>query len=149
MDRSTNPATLEDWVAALADAAEANLEKIDPAIRKDYISKEAWEKIKKRNDLQKSGDPDKEVSKLSKEIKKEAYNSRKQKKLEEFNENPKDKNKKDLWTAIKNLRSKYTPKYIQMRNRHGRLVPLNKRAETIAEYLKQDHWHNPVEQGKM
>ena len=35
-----------------------------------------------------------------------------------------------------------------MRNRQGRLVPLNKRAETIAEYLEQDHWHNPVEQGK-
>ena len=34
-----------------------------------------------------------------------------------------------------------------MRNREGRLVPLNKRAETIAEYLEQDHWFNPEEAG--
>ena len=85
---------------------------------------------------------------LSKEIKKDAFASRKQKKMKEFNENLKDKNKKDLCKAVKYLRSKYTPKYIRLRNRQGELVPLNKRAETIAEYLEQDHWFNPVKPGE-
>ena len=147
-DMSRNPATLEEWGEILTASAEGTLDAVDPEIKKDYITKETWDKIQKRNDLQKAGDPNREVNKLSKEIKKEAFQSRKQKKLEEFNENPKDKNKKDLWKAVKNLRAKYTPKYIQMRNRAGMLVPLNKRAETIAEYLEKDHWSNPVEAGR-
>ena len=89
-DQANTPATLEDWVEVLAFAAEGTLEKIEPEIKKDYISKETWEKIKIRNDLQKAGDPEKDVAKLSREIKKEAFHSRKQEKLEEFNENPKD-----------------------------------------------------------
>ena len=88
-DQAAAPATLEDWVEVLQAAAEGTLEKIDPEIKKDYISKETWEKIKKRNDLQKSGDPDKEVSKLSREIKKEAYNSRKQKNWRNLTKTPK------------------------------------------------------------
>ena len=34
-----------------------------------------------------------------------------------------------------------------MRNKEGRLVPLEKRAEAIADYLEQEHWQNPVEEG--
>ena len=144
---NSRPISLQEWTTILANCAESNLEKINPEIRKDYISRSTWSKIERRNALQKEGDPNKEVTKLNKEIKKDAFQDRKQKKLEEFNENPNDKNKKDLWRAVKNLRSKYTPKYIQMRNREGKLVPLNKRAETIAEYLEKEHWNNPPSEG--
>jgi hypothetical protein len=89
------PISLEEWVQMLALAAEANLEKISPELRKDYISKATWTKIEHRNALQKQGDKDKDVAKLTKEIKKEAFQDRKQNKLEEFNENPKDKTKKN------------------------------------------------------
>ena len=85
------PMTLEEWVQTLALTAEANLEKISPDMRKDYISKSTWEKIEHRNALQKEGDKEKKVATLNKEIKKQAFQDRKQKKLEEFNENPKDK----------------------------------------------------------
>ena len=68
--------------------------------------------------------------------------------LEEFNENPADKNKKDLWKAVKKLRAKFTPRYIQMKNKERRLVPLNKRAEGIADYLEKEHWSNPTRDGQ-
>ena len=120
---------------------------MDPTIRKDYISSDTWDKIKERNEEQEKGDPEKKVIALNKEIKKMAFNNRKNQKLEEFNENPEDKNKKHLWKAVKNLKGKFTPKYIQMRNKEGRLVPLNKRAEAIADYLEKEHWYNPPEPG--
>ena len=42
-----NLPTLDEWVKTLEEAAEANLEKIHPEMRKDYISKETWENIQK------------------------------------------------------------------------------------------------------
>jgi hypothetical protein len=48
---------------------------------------------------------------------------------------------------VKNLKGKFTPKYIQLRNKEGRLVRLEKRADAIADYLEQEHWQNPVEEG--
>ena len=63
--------------------------------------------------------------------------------LEEFNENPRDANKKELWKAVKNLKGKFTPKYIQMKCRNGQLVSLKQRSEAIADYLEKEHWNNP------
>jgi hypothetical protein len=48
---------------------------------------------------------------------------------------------------VKNLKGKFTPKHIQLRNKEGRLVRLEKRADAIADYLEQEHWQNPVEEG--
>jgi len=53
-----------------------------------------------------------------------------------------------LWKAIKTLKGKFTPRYIQMKNRKGTLVPLKHRAEAIADYLENSHWSNPTEDGK-
>lgn len=71
-----------------------------------------------------------------------ALNNRKNQKLEEFKENPGDKNKKHLWKAVKNIEGRFTSKFVQVRNKEGRLVQLNK--ETIADYLEEEHWHNPT-----
>jgi hypothetical protein len=68
-------------------------------------------------------------------------------KLEEFSENPADKHKKGLWKAVKNLKGKFTPRFIQMQDREGRLVSLKERAETIADYLEKEHWTNTAENG--
>ena len=40
------------------------------------------------------------------------------------------------------------PKFIQMRNRNGMLVPLRKRAEAVADYLEQQHWRNNPAEGE-
>ena len=68
--------------------------------------------------------------------------------MDQFRENPEDKHKKHLWKAIKEMKSKFTPRYIQMKNRKGTLVPLKKRAEAIADYLENNHWSNPTENGE-
>ena len=45
------------------------------------------------------------------------------------------------------MKSKFTPRYIQMKNRKGTLVPLKRRAEAIADYLEHSHWSNPTADG--
>ena len=45
---------------------------------------------------------------------------------DDIEEGKDDKDKKDLWKAIKTLKGKFTPRYIQMKNRKGTLVPLKK-----------------------
>lgn len=66
----------------------------------------------------------------------------------QFRENSLDPNKKHFWKAVKNLKSKSTPKFTQMRSRTGMLPPLVKRAETIADYLEKEHWENRPADGK-
>jgi hypothetical protein len=87
-----NPApTLQLWIRNINIAAESHLSKVSDEKRQDYISQETWKLIQARNQKQKEGDLNKEVNKLNKEIKKRTFKDRKQKKLEEFNENPGDK----------------------------------------------------------
>ena len=45
-----------------------------------------------------------------------------------------------MWKSVKQLKQKFTPQYVSMKNRHGHRVSLMQRAEAIAEYLEQDHW---------
>ena len=86
--------------------------------------------------------------KLQAEIKKAIRKDKHTHVVEQFRENPEDKHKKHLWKAIKAMKSKFTPRYIQMKNRKGTLVPLKKRAEAIADYLENSHWSNPTENGE-
>ena len=53
-----------------------------------------------------------------------------------------DTNKKHMWKAVKDLKKKFVPQYVTMKNKAGVHVPLIKRAESIAEYLKTEHWTN-------
>ena len=87
------------------------------------------------------------LKQLQSDIKKAAKKDKKTHILEQFRENKEDKHKKHLWKAIKAMKSKFTPRYIQMRNRKGTLVPLKKRAEAIADYLENSHWSNPTADG--
>ena len=89
-----------------------------------------------------------EHKKLQAEIKKAVKRDRHTHVVDQFRENPEDKHKKHLWKAIKAMKSKFTPRYIQMKNRKGTLVPLKKKAEAIADYLENSHWSNPTESGE-
>ena len=53
-----------------------------------------------------------------------------------------------MWKAVKILKSKFSPKFIQMRNTNGMLVPLKKTAEAITDHLEQKRWSNEPEAGK-
>ena len=68
--------------------------------------------------------------------------------LEQFRENKEDPHEKHIWKAVKHLKGKFMPKFIQMRNRNGMLVPLRKRAEAIADYLEQQHEQNNQAEGE-
>ena len=88
-----------------------------------------------------------EIDRLQKEIKKASKKDKRDHLLDQFKENKEDKHKKTLWKAVKTLKGKFTPKYIQMKNRKGTLVPLKMRAEAIADYLENSHWTNPTTHG--
>ena len=66
------------------------------------------------------------LTKLQGEIKKTVKKDKQTHIIEQFRENKEDKHKKHLWKAIKTMKSKFTPRYIQMKNRKGTLVPLKK-----------------------
>lgn len=105
-------------------------------------------KILKRNQMIEEKKPREEIKLLNKELKRGATKDRNKTLLEKLNENPEDKNKKELWKAVKGLKSKYVPRYIQMRNKEGKHGALEDRAEAIADYLEKEHWHNEeVEEG--
>ena len=140
--------TLDDWIEALKQAAEETLEEITPECKQDYIKKSTWGKMEERSAMAEEGDRDKKVNKLNKEIKIMTKADKKENLLEQFRENKKDPHKKHIWRAVKNLKGKFSTKFIQMRNKNGMLVPLRKRAEAIADYLEQKHWENDPEGGK-
>lgn len=48
----------------------------------------------------------------------------------------------ELWKAVKGLKRKYVPRYIQMRNKEGKHVAPEDKAEAIADYLEKEHLHN-------
>ena len=48
---------------------------------------------------------------------------------------------------MKDLKRKFTPQFVQMKNTNGTYVPVTKRAQTIAEYLEDVHWKNNVDAG--
>ena len=54
---------------------------------------------------------------------------------------------KGLWKAIKGLKRKFTPQYVQMKNEHGKHVPIIEMAQTIANYLESTHWKNDLNTG--
>ena len=106
-----------------------------------------WSKIEGRNQLRRSGTSAREVRQLNKEIYKRARVDRQNNLIEQFNQNPNDPHKKGLWRAVKGLKRKFTPQYVQMKNAQGNHVPVAERAQAIAEYLETKHWYNDLDTG--
>ena len=133
------------FVEGILRAAESSLEKMPNGKRKNYITRNTWNQIEKRNQLRSNGAPSQEVHRLIKEISKQARLDRRNHLIEKFNENPNDPNKKGLRRAVKDLKRKFTPQYVHMKNLHGARVPITERAQTIATYLETKHWKNDSE----
>ena len=129
-------------VEGILQAAASTLEKVPPEKKKPYITRNTWNKIEKRNLQRKNGAPVNEIRSLNKEISKLARLDGRNHLLEQFNENPNDPSKKGLWKAVKQLQTRFTPQYVQMKNESGERVPITARAQTIAEYLEAKHWMN-------
>lgn len=83
-----------------------------------------------------------DLNKTNRDIAKEARKDKKQHLVEQFNENPNDANTKYLWRSVKAIKAKFCPRFIKMKSKHGKHVPLVKRSEAIAEYLADIHWNN-------
>ena len=115
-------------------SAERNLEEIPKDKKKPYISKETRHLIEERNDKHKKGATETEIKQLTRNISKAAAKDKQEYLIEQFNENPKDNNKKELWKSVKGLKRKFVPEYIKINSKEGNYVPLTKRAEAIADY---------------
>lgn len=87
-----------------------------------------------------------EMGRTNREINQMAKKDKQNQLIEQFNDNPQDRNKNNLWKAVKGLRTKFTPQYVQMKTT-GIHVPLNQRAETIAQYLENTHQKNDDNMG--
>ena len=137
--------SLEDVTAAMQNAAQKCLEKVPPDKNKAYLSRETWRKIKTRDQMRINGATTTDMRRLNKEIAKDAKVDKQNSLIEKFNKNPCDKNKKHMWKAVKDLRKKFVPQFVKMKNTNGVHVPLVKRAEAIAEYLASEHWKNEAQ----
>ena len=60
------------FVEGILRAAESSLEKMPNGKRKNYITRNTWNQIEKRNELRSNGAPSQEVHRLNKEISKQA-----------------------------------------------------------------------------
>ena len=141
------PLCLQKFVAGILRAAETNLALVPVGKKKSYISNSTWSKLEGRNQLRRSGASAREVRQLNKEIYKRARVDWQNNLIEQFNENPSDLHKKGLWRAVKGLKRKFTPQYVQMKNAQGNHVPVAERAQAIAEYLETKHWYNDLDTG--
>jgi hypothetical protein len=124
---NSRPISLQEWTTILAACAENNLEKINPEIRKDYISRSTWNKIERRNALQKKGDPNKEVAKLNKEIKKDAFQDRKQKKTGRVQRKPQRQEQKRSLEGSETPQDKIYPKVYTDEEQRRKIGPLEQK----------------------
>ena len=106
------------------------------------MQKRLWDKISGRNNELEKRYVNKKVNSLNMEIKKNVREDEREHLLEQIRESKEDPHNKHLLKTVKNLKGKFTPKFIQMRNKNEMLVPLRKRAEAIPDYLEQQHWQN-------
>ena len=139
--RQTNEGDWQTLNRAILEAAETHLTKVDKEQKKHYLSKNTWNKIDQRQKAHEQGDVNR-IQQLDTEIRRDARKDRKQHIINKFKHDDADKAKKKLWKAVDDLRKQYKPKYIRLKNQAGGYVTLKERAETIANYLENDHWSN-------
>ena len=119
-----------------------HLDEVSPEQKKEHISQNTWHKIEERDRMTKDKAPSEDIKRLSKEITKYSKQDKHHQLLEQFNENPTDRNKVRLWKSVIGLKKKFSPQFVRMKNLEGKHVPLTRRAEAIAEYLDKERWQN-------
>ena len=101
--------------------------------------------LKTCNQLRTNGAAATDMRRLNKKVSKDAQVDKQNSLIEKFNENSCDNNKKQIWKAVKNLRKKFVPQLVKMKNTNGVHVPLVKRAEATSEYLASEHWKSEAQ----
>ena len=121
---------------AVASAAEEHLAPIDDRQNREYISEQTWQLILDREAARSRGDAAKEQT-LNREIKKGARKDKKSWRLEKL-ETWSDS--RTNWKHIKAEKAEFKPNFYGMKDLDGNRVPMNKKAEALAEYLHQKQW---------
>ena len=114
---------------------------LENAEKKSYVSSRTWRLINYRQTCCLDGSHI-EVKALDRLIKEAARVDRKSNIVNQFQDQPGDPHRKRLWKTVGSFKKDYKPSYIKLKDSRGRLVPLQKRAETFATYLQDEHWFN-------
>ena len=101
--------TLNCFQKAVLDSAKRHLETIPHEKRKPYISRSTWAKIEERNRCRHAGATTMEMRRMNREINQMAKKDKQNHLIEQFKDNPQDRNNKNLRKAVKGLRTKFTP----------------------------------------
>ena len=104
--------------------------------KRSYISAEAWNAIQSRQQARAQGNIALEQQ-LNQQIKQLVKRDKKRWKLDLLEDMSTAKNK---WKGIKMEKSTFKPSFYKMQDIHGQPVPLEKKADAIAEYLERKHW---------
>lgn len=121
---------------AIKHAARNALTKIPPEQKHTYISAEAWNAIQSRQQARTQGNIALEQQ-LNDQIKRLVKRDKKRWKLDLFEDLSTAKGK---WKGIKIEKSTFKPCFYKMQDIHGQPVPLEKKADALAEYLDTKHW---------
>ena len=120
----------------LKEAAEKYFTKVNPLIKKSYISQQTWELIQKRQRIH-EGKEEGNLKQCIKQVKKAVIADRSKYVIDKLQDTTKQK---PNWKPIKELRINYTPNFTKINDQNGKRVPLPQRAKAVAEYLEQKHW---------
>ena len=121
---------------AIREAARNALTNIPPEQKHPYISAEAWNAIRSRQQARIEGNIALEQQ-LNDQIKRLVKRDKKHWNLDIFEDLSTAKGK---WKGIKIEKSTFKPSFYKMQDIHGQPVPLEKKADALAEYLEMRHW---------
>ena len=89
-------------------------DKIHPNKKKTYLSRATWHKIETRNTMRRDGETYPEIRDMNKDIARAAQLDKQTSLIGKFNDNPCDKNKTHIRKAVKVLRKKFVPQFVEM-----------------------------------
>ena len=126
----------KNFSQAIKQAAEKFLTKIPTEQKQAYLSEATWGLIENRQVARAQSNSDLEQQ-LNAAIKRSARCDKKKWKLRMLEDVSSARAK---WKGIKLEKSTFKPSFYKLKNIHGQSVPLDKKADALAEYLEQRHW---------
>ena len=118
---------------AISKATKECLIKIPFEQKTSYISEETWQLIQRRQEARNNGQTQVEKH-LTLCVKRQAKLDKKKWRLDRLED---WKTPKSKWAGIKFEKKVFTPSFYKMKDIHGRPVPLDKKADALAEYLEK------------
>ena len=124
------------FVSCVKIAASQAFSKKNRRTMKPYISRDTWRLIEDRQAARLHGRTDQEKV-INREIIKQARRDKQNWKLERLQDLT---DIKTSWRNIRIEKKETSPKFYNMRDIHGNRVPVNKKADALAQYLHERHW---------